>query len=65
MLNGLVYAARCKPFSKRSLTVVVCVCLCGGRENVCALMSLRFDQGKLGQNELKYVELEQAFIEEV
>lgn len=67
MLNGLVYAAHCKVFSKRSLTVC-CVSVCVEREGmgvVCALMFVRFDQGRLGQNRLKYVELNQAFRGEV
>lgn len=66
MLNGLVCAAHGELFSRHSLTVCcVCVCLCGERENVCALRLLRFDQGRLGQSGLRYVGLEQAFRREV
>lgn len=45
LLNGLVYAACGKLFSKCSLKAYVCLHLWGGRDNVCELMFLRLDQG--------------------
>lgn len=44
---------------------MLCVFVSVEGERMCALMFLRFDRGKLGQNGLKFVELEQAFRGEV